>query len=75
MTDNRISELLQLAAEEGLTLPYPPETIIAYENQGAVVDLITGAIYPGLADARQGIVFPAPASMAFQGALVAVAGG
>jgi hypothetical protein len=57
MTDNRISELLQLAAEEGLTLPYPPETIIALEDQGAVVDLRTGAIHPGLADAPLEEVF------------------
>jgi hypothetical protein len=70
MTDNRIAELLQLAEEEGLVLPYPPETIIAFEDQGAVVDLTTGAIYPGLADAPLGDVLTE-----VEGALLAVAGG
>lgn len=40
----RINELLELAATEGLTLPYPPETIARLEDNGAVVDLVTGAI-------------------------------
>lgn len=75
MTDNRRSELLQLVAEDGLTLPYPPDAIIAYENQGAVVDLITGAIYHGLADTRPPHVSPLPAAMVLQVAPVAVAGG
>ncbi len=74
MIDNRISELLQLAEEEGLILPYPPETIIAFEDQGAVVDLTTGAIYPILADAPEE-VSPAPARLAFQPVQLAVAGG
>jgi hypothetical protein len=51
MTDNRISELLQWAEEEGRTLPYAAEAIIALEEQGAVVDLLTGAVYRVLMDA------------------------
>lgn len=53
MTHNqRIAELLSWAAEEGLVLPMPAETIIALEDAGAVVDLRTGAITPGAADHR-----------------------
>jgi hypothetical protein len=48
--DHRVTELLDLAAAEGLTLPYPPETIISLEDTGAIVDLRTGAILPGAAD-------------------------
>lgn len=49
-TDPRIAELLDLAEAEGLTLPYDPETIIAQEDLGNVVDLTTGAIILGEAD-------------------------
>jgi len=45
-------DLLELAEREGLTLPYPPETIVALEQSGAVVDLHTGAILPGRAGNR-----------------------
>lgn len=38
-----ILDLLELAKREGLTLPYSPETIVALETSGAVVDLHTGA--------------------------------
>lgn len=48
--DKRIVELLDLAASERITLPYPPETIIALEDAGAVVDLHTGAVLVGEAD-------------------------
>lgn len=41
-TDPRILELLQLAAEEGIILPLPPEQIIALEDNGYTVDLRTG---------------------------------
>jgi hypothetical protein len=58
MTDNRIAEFLQLAEEEGLTLPYSPETMIAFEDQGMIVDLHTGRIHPGLADAPFADVLP-----------------
>ena len=50
MNDKRIQELLELAAQEGITLPYLPEIIIALEDTGAVVDLVTGAILIGEAD-------------------------
>jgi hypothetical protein len=50
MDDPRIAELLALAETEGITLPYPPEMIIALEDVGAVVNLRTGAILPGEAD-------------------------
>lgn len=50
MSDPRITELLELAAAEGLQLPYPPETILALEDTGAIINLHTGAIYPGEAD-------------------------
>lgn len=53
--DTRITELLDLAAAEGLPLPYPPETILALEDAGAIVNLHTGAIYPG--EANQAIRF------------------
>lgn len=52
MTDPRVTELLDLAAAEGLTLPYPPETIARLENTGAVVDLATGAILINGAETR-----------------------
>jgi hypothetical protein len=48
--DARIAELLTLAEAEGLTLPYPPNMIIALEDAGHVVDLHTGAIQLGEAD-------------------------
>ena len=48
--DPRITELLELAAAEHLTLPYTPAMIIALEDTGAIVDLHTGAILPGEAD-------------------------
>lgn len=48
--DKRILELLELAEVEGITLPYAPETIVAMENTGAVVNLVTGAILIGEAD-------------------------
>ncbi len=50
MTDKRITELLELAAKEGITLPYPPAFIIRQEDLGHVVDLVTGVIMVGEAD-------------------------
>ncbi len=50
MTDTRIQELLELATAEGITLPYPPEFIVAMEDFGNVVDLMTGAIMVGEAN-------------------------
>lgn len=49
-TDPRIAELLDWAESEGRELPLRPETIIALEDTGAVVDLETGAVLPGEAD-------------------------
>lgn len=50
IADSRIQELLTLAAEEGIALPYSPEVIIGLEDKGKYVDLITGLI--GDADER-----------------------
>lgn len=44
MMDKRITELKELAAAEGITLPYPPEVIIGLEDRGKYVDLVTGLI-------------------------------
>jgi len=41
-TDPRITELLQLAIEEGLPLALKPETIIVLEDDGWIVDPFTG---------------------------------
>ncbi len=45
MTDPRIAELQALAREERLTLPYPVDLIIWFEDRGYVVDLATGTVY------------------------------
>ena len=42
--DKRRAELLALAESEGLTLPYPPDVILNFEDSGRYVDLITGMI-------------------------------
>ena len=44
MTDVRINELNELAATEGITLPWPAAVIVALEDQGHVVDLVTGLV-------------------------------
>jgi hypothetical protein len=41
-TDNRISEILQLASEEGLPLALSPQAIVALEDCGWIVDPFTG---------------------------------
>lgn len=43
MSDQRIAELQALEAE-GVTLPIPPEQIIAIEDSGGMVNLETGKI-------------------------------
>jgi hypothetical protein len=43
--DSRIAELEALAREEGLDLPYSPNVIIALEDRGSIVDLVTGQVY------------------------------
>lgn len=48
----RIADLLELAEAEGLTLPLPASMIARMEENGAVVDLHTGAVIPGGADVR-----------------------
>lgn len=65
--EQRIAELEAWAAEEGIALPLPAATIIALEETGAVVDLVTGAITPGGADHRY--------SLTVIGEAVAVAAG
>lgn len=47
MIDPRITELIELAQAKRITLPYPPATIVAIEEIGAVVDLRTGVIEYG----------------------------
>lgn len=47
MIDPHITELIELAQPERITLPYPPATIVAIEEIGAVVDLRTGVIEYG----------------------------
>jgi len=43
--DPRIAELQALAREENLTLPYPIDLIIWFEDRGYAVDMADGAIY------------------------------
>lgn len=38
----RIDELNELAAEEGITLPWPADVIVGMEERGQYVDLTTG---------------------------------
>lgn len=40
----RIDELKQLAAEEGITLPWPAEVIAGIEERGGYVDLTSGQV-------------------------------
>ena len=40
----KIQALIELAEAEGITLPYPPETIVRMEELGNVIDLHTGAV-------------------------------
>lgn len=47
MIDPRITELIELAQAERITLPYPPATIVAIEDIGCIVDLRTGVIEHG----------------------------
>lgn len=48
----QIAELEALAADEGITLPWPAAVIAALENQGHVVDLRTGLLLPRGAEQR-----------------------
>jgi hypothetical protein len=40
--EQRIAEIEQLAAEEGITLPWPADVIAAMEERGQYVDLVSG---------------------------------
>jgi len=51
-TQQRIADLVEFAAAEGIPLPMPADVIARLEETGAVVDLVTGAIIPGGADVR-----------------------
>jgi len=42
--DTRAGELMALALAEGIDLPMPAEEIIAWEDAGHVIDLVTGEI-------------------------------
>lgn len=50
--NGRIADLVNLANEEGIDLPMVPEVIAALEEQGHVVDLLTGDVIVGGADER-----------------------
>jgi hypothetical protein len=50
--NGRIAELVNQANEDGFDLPMAPEVIAALEEQGHVVDLITGDVIVGGADER-----------------------
>jgi hypothetical protein len=43
--DPRVQELLDVAASENITLPYPAHYICWLEDRGRVVDLVTGKVY------------------------------
>jgi len=51
MFETKVKELLALAEAEGIRLPYSAEAIARLEHTGAIVDLRTGAIVVGEADA------------------------
>lgn len=44
-TDPRITEILELAAAEGMPLALHPETIVALEDIGYIADPFTGALW------------------------------
>ena len=46
-TQQRITELEELAALEGIALPMPAAQIVALEEEGHVVDLLTGDLLAG----------------------------
>lgn len=57
--DPRVAELEQLAASEGIRLPYPADYIVWLEDRGRLVDLVTGeVIYARL------VATPTPAAQA-----------
>lgn len=50
--NGRIAELVNQADEDEFDLPMAPEVIAALEEQGHVVDLLTGDVIVGGADER-----------------------
>jgi hypothetical protein len=42
---DRIIELVEFAAREGIELPMPPEDIAEIEAGGGIVDLVTGEVF------------------------------
>lgn len=42
---NRVQEIEAQAAEAGITLPMPAEQIARIEDEGSIVDLVTGQIF------------------------------
>lgn len=48
--NGRIADLVSTANEEGIDLPMAPELIAALEQQGHVVDLLTGDVIVNGAD-------------------------
>lgn len=48
--DNRIAELEAAAGETGIPLPRPAAEIVALEDAGAIVDLVTGEVIQPVAD-------------------------
>lgn len=50
--EQRIADLLELAAQEGLVLPLPPEEIANHEVAGHIVDLVTGELITNGAEQR-----------------------
>jgi len=52
--EQAVAELVALAEDKGITLPYAPAFIVAQEQAGHIVDLTTGAIVLGEGDRPQG---------------------
>jgi hypothetical protein len=47
-SDPRVKELEAFARESGLTLPYPADVIVYFEEQHRIVDLESGAVYDAI---------------------------
>ena len=62
----RIAELEQLAAEENIALPWPPDVIVGIEERGGYVDLTSGHV--GSADVRASLTVVGEAWLVATGA-------
>lgn len=51
MSAEKVKELEELAASEGITLPMEPWLIIFFEKHGRVVNLLTGQVERNIAEA------------------------